>query len=206
VAVDQQGVPAEGPRPRGELLAIPLHHRGAALPEAVHVDDRDDVVQSVEAPQLERLVHAPLGHLAVTEEHPAADVQVEQARGERHADRRRQPLPERARRDVDVGKERCRMSFEPASELPQREELLVGEGAGGLEHGVQQRRRVALREDEPIVVGVARALPVVVEVIGQQDRHQIGRRRAGGRMAGTCRGGRADAVGPELGREPFPVF
>ena len=63
---------------------------------------------------------------------------------ERDADRDRQALAERAGRDVDPRDLRRRVSLEPRAELAERQELLVGDRTRGLEHRIEERRRVAL--------------------------------------------------------------
>ncbi len=184
VAVDLDRVAAERPRAIGVGVEIPAVHRLAALTEPVHVEDRDEVVELVERRVLERLPLRALGDLAVAAERPHAERQpVELLPRQRHADRVRQPLAERAGGDVDPGNPRRRMPLEDRVELPIGEELLLRDRAGGAEHRVEERRGVALREDEPVVVRVVRVLEVVAQVLRQQDGHQVGRRHARGRVA-----------------------
>ena len=77
-------------------------HGLAALAEPVNVHDRGEVVELVERGVLGRLPHRALGHLAVAADHPHAEREpVEALAGDRHADADRQPLTERAGRDVD---------------------------------------------------------------------------------------------------------
>ena len=102
VPVDLERVPAERLGARDVRVEIPADHRLAALAEAVHVDDRREVVELEVRGVLERLPHRALGHLAVAAEHPhAVRDAVEVLAGERHADADRQALAERAGRDVD---------------------------------------------------------------------------------------------------------
>ena len=97
---------------------------------------RDQVVELVIRRLVERLPDGALGHLAVAEHDPDAIGQlVEVLAVEGHADADGQPLAERAGGDVDLGKHvRVGVALEPAAELAQGQQLLVGDGAGRLEH------------------------------------------------------------------------
>ena len=148
VAVDLDRMPAERLRPRAVVVELPLVHRRAALPEPVDVEDRGQVVELVVPGVLERLPDRALGRLAVAAEHPDAVGQpVEVLAGDRHPDPDRQPLAERAGGDVDPRDQRRRVALEHRAELPVGQQLLVGDRAGRPEHRVEERRRVALRED-----------------------------------------------------------
>ena len=146
----------------------------------------DEVVELRVRRVLERLPHRSLGHLAVAADAPHAIRQpVELLAGERHADRDRQALPERAGRDVDPRDHRRRVPLEPRAELAEGQQLLVGDRAGGLEDGVDERRRVALREDQVVVPRVVRVVEVVAEVLREEHGHQVGRGHRGRRVART---------------------
>ena len=199
VAVDLDRVPPEGARAIRVGVEIPFVHRRAALTEPVHVDDRDQVVEPVERGVLERLPLRALGDLAVPAQHPDTHGQlIELLPGDRDPDAIRESLAERARRDVDPRDTRRRVPFEDARELTVREELLVGDDAGGAVDRIEQGRRVALREDEAVVVRVLRRVEVVTEVLGEEDCHQIGGRHPGGGVARL--GGRraADGIDAQL--------
>ncbi len=174
VPVHLQRVAAERTRAVDVAARVPAVHRLAALAEPVHVEDRDQVVESVVGGVLERLPLRSLGDLAVAAEHPHAEREsVELPARERHADAVRQALAERAGGDVDPRDARRRMALEDAPELPVGHELVVRDRARGLEHRVHERRRVALREDEPVVARILRRVEVVAEVLGEQHRHEI---------------------------------
>ena len=116
VAVDLDRVPAEGSRALGEHAGVTPDHRLAALPEAVDVDDRREVVECVVRRVLERLPHRSLGELGVSAEHPDAVGQpVEVPAGDGHADADRQALAERAGGDVHPRQHRGGVAFELAS-------------------------------------------------------------------------------------------
>ena len=134
-------------------------HRLAALAEAVDVDDRDQVVQALLAGVLDRLPDRALGHLGVAAQRPHAVGQPVQLTRSTARCRRRSACPgpasrwrRRPRAGSGVG-----WPSQPRAELAEGEQLLVGDRAGGDEHRVDERRRVALGEDQVVVVGVLRA-------------------------------------------------
>ena len=151
-------------------------HRLAPLPEPVHVDDRDEVVELVVGRVLGGLPHRALGHLAVAADHPHPERQpVEPLARVGHADPDREALAERARRHVDPRQDRRRVALEARAELPVGAELLLREGARGAEQAVDERRGVALREDEAVVGRVVRLVEVVAEVSCEENRGEVGR-------------------------------
>ncbi len=202
VAVDLDGLPSERVQARCIRPGVPAVPGRAALPEPVHVDDGRQVVQAAEGCLLEGLPHRPLRQLAVSAEHPDAVRQpVEQLAGEPQANPDRQALAERSGRDVDPRQAGRRMAFQAAAERPVRQELRVVDRACSFQHRVQQRRGVALGEDQVIVAGVAGRAEVEAQVPGQQHSHQVGRGQRGRRMAGVRRGTGTDSVDPQLLRE-----
>ena len=121
VAVDGDRVPSERLGTGDVLLDLPAHHRLAALAEAVHVEDRGQVVELVVRRVLERLPHRSLGELAVTAQHPHPIGEVvEVLPGDPDADADRQPLPERSGGHVDPREDGRRVPLEPAAERPVR--------------------------------------------------------------------------------------
>jgi hypothetical protein len=139
VPVDLDRVPAESTEAVRVGREVPTVHRLAALPEPVHVDDRGQVVELVEGGVLGCLPHRALGHLAVAADRPGAERQpIELLARQRHSDADREPLAQRAGRDVDPGQHRCRVPFEPRAELAIGAELLLGEHAGGAEEAVDE--------------------------------------------------------------------
>src|ERR687891_1212191 len=97
------------------------------------------------------------------------------------------------------------MALDPAPELPEREKIRVRDRSRRLVHRVEDWRGVTLREDESIVVEATRVLPIVVEVVREQDSDEVRGRHARGRMSGPGGGGRSDAVRAELGGESNPT-
>jgi len=90
------------------------------------------------------------------------------------------------------------MPFEPAAELPVGAELLLGERAGGPEQAIDERRGVALGEDEPVVQGALRLVEVVPEVAREQDSGQVGGGHGRRRVAGARLGARPHRVNAQL--------
>jgi hypothetical protein len=90
------------------------------------------------------------------------------------------------------------MPFQPAAQGPEAEQLVVIEHACRPVQGVQQRGSVALGKDQPVVARVARRGEVVSQVLGQQHRHQVGRRHRGRRVPGPGCGRGVHRVRPEL--------
>ncbi len=200
VAVDRDRVPAEALGAAHVAVEVPAVHRLARLAEPVDVDDRGQVVELVERAVLERLPDRSLRHLGVAAQAPDAVGQaVEPLAGERDADRDRQPLAERAGRHVGRRDARRRVALEPRVELPERQQLGVVDDPGRLEHGVVERRRVALGEDQVVVGGVAELARVHPQVAAvEQHRHQVGGRHRRRRVAGAGSRAGADGVHAQL--------
>ena len=199
VAVDLVHVPAAGAGAGRERCGVPLVHGRAALAEPVDVDDRDQVPELGLAGVLEGLPHRALRQLRVPAEDPDPKVRrFEPGAGERDADRDRQALAERAGRDVDPGDLRGRVALHARAVLAEAEQLLVVDRAGRFVEGVEQRRSVALGEDEVVVRGVVGSREVVAEVIGEEHRHQVGSGHRGGRVPGAGRVAGADRVHAKL--------
>ena len=195
VAVDLLHVPVAGRGARRQRGGVPLVHGRAALAEPVDVDDRDQVVEAGVAGLLEGLPHRALGELGVAAEHPDAEVgALEPLAGERDADRDRQALAERAGGDVDPGDLRRRVALQARAELAEGEQLLVVDRAGHLVHAVEQRRGVALGEDEVVVGRVLGRREVVAQVArraGPPSGRRPTSRRSGGRSRRRRRRGRS---------------
>ncbi len=199
VAVDLLHVPAAGGGPRRQRGGVPLVHGRPALAEPVDVDDRDQVVELGVAGVLEGLPHRSLGELGVAAEDPDPQLgALQPLGGERDADRDRQALAERAGGDVDPGQFRRRVALQARAELAEGQQLLVVDRPGRLVERVEQRRGVALGEDEVVVGAVLRRVEVVAQVLREEHRHQVGRGHRGGRVAGVGGGGGADRVDSQL--------
>jgi hypothetical protein len=148
---------------------------------------------------LEGLPHRALGHLAVAAQRPdPVREPVEPLAGERDSDGEGKTLPERPGGDIDPREDRNGMPFELASELPEGEELFVRERPGSLVEGIEQRRRMAFRENLMVVARVLGVVEVVVEILREQDRPQIRRRHRRGRGARIPDGRAPDRVDAQL--------
>ena len=163
VVEDDQLAQAERPGQRADLVRDPLH-------EAAVADERVGVVvDDLEARAVELL--------------------REQALGERHADRVREPLPERAGGRLDAGRDAVlrvsrRHRAELAEALQLRERQVV---AGQVEQRVEQHRPVPVREHEPVAVGPLRVRRVVTEVPAPERDRDLGHAHRHAGMSGVCR-------------------
>ena len=199
MAVDHDRVAAECLDPPAVGVQAPAKLGLAALPEPVDVPDRGQVRQLVVTGFVERLPDRALSQLGVAAQHPHVVGQVVEVLSRQcHADADREALAKRARGDVDPGNDRGRVTLEARAELAEGHHLGVGDGAGGLEHRVAKRRRVAFGVDQVVVVRVFGLAPVVLQVAGQEDGDEIRGRHRGGRVAGAGRRAAADGVHPEL--------
>ena len=210
MAVDLDGMPPEGTGAGGVDGCIPTEVRRSPLAQAVHVQNGDDVVQLVMAGLVEGFPDGAFGQLAVTQQHPHIERQlVDVLAAEGHTDADRQALPEgagghihpgqTARRPVIFGAlQRLRMTFEAAAELAQRHQLVVGNDARCLVHRIEQRAGMSFGKNQAVVIRVAWMAPVVLEIVDQEHRHQIGGRHRGRRVARFGRRCAPDAVHPEL--------
>ena len=148
---------------------------GLALAQPVHVHDRHQIVQLVNARQRGRFPHRALGAFAVAHQHIGAVVQVVEPRAQRHAHADAQALAQRAGRHVHERQARRRMAFQVAAELAQLEQVLHREQPRLRPGRIEQRRGVALGKNEPVVVVVMGILRVVTHVPEEQRRHQVRR-------------------------------
>jgi hypothetical protein len=86
VAVDDDGVPAEGVPAALELRHVVIPHRRPALAEAVDVGDAAEAVEAIHRADIGRLPDRPFGRFAVAEQHVGAVVRGDAAGVERGAD------------------------------------------------------------------------------------------------------------------------
>ena len=194
-----------------ELLAVgvelPAVAGGPALAQAVDVDDGGEVVELVERGGGGRLPHRALGHLGVTADDPGAVRQlVEVLGGDGDADGDGQALAERAGGHVDPREPRGGVALQPAVQLAVGLHLLLGDRADRLVDGVDQRRGVALGEDQVVGVGVLGVVEVVAQVLGDQHGHEVGGRHRRGRVAGLGPPADLDRVDAELLTELLPLL
>ena len=191
VAVQLDGVPAEGPCPRSISGTVPAEIRLAALAQAIHVDNGDQVMEFIIRGLVEGFPDRTFGHLAIAEQDPQAIGKFVQVLAvESHADADGQALAEGAGGHVDIGQHPgIGMALQRTTELAQAHQFLVGDRPGRLEQGVEQGTGMTLAEDEAVIVRMMRLGPVEAKVIRQKDRHEVRRGHAGRRMARPrCRG------------------
>ena len=177
VAIDHDGAASERLDPVPVMVGLPFVFGRAALAEPVDIEDGGEVRQPVVAGLVESLPDGALRQLAVAGKCPHVIGQLVQlAAGEGDADCDRQSLPQRAGGDIDPGQRRRGMALQARTELAKGQHLVVGDHTDRLEDGVEQRRRMAFREDQVVVVRLLRIVPVIEEVPRDQHRHQVGGR------------------------------
>ena len=206
VPVDRRSVPTEGLGSVAEHVRVPSMHRRTTLPEAVEVEDRGDVACPVERDRLHRFPHRAFRHLGVTQQDPDPSVAPVEPHREGHPEPDREALAERAGRHVHPGQlgDRRRMALQRRSLSAERQKLVVAERADPLQGRVEPRRRVALRQDEPVVQRVRGILDVEAEMVGEQDGQQVRAGHRRGRVTGTGGRRRAQAIDGDLCGEPVP--
>ena len=170
-----------------------------ALAERVDVDDGAEVVQLVVRGRVGRFPDRAFGNLAVAEQDVGAIGRADAPRVQRDADGRADALAERAGGDVDEGQPRRRMPFEIRFELAQLHQLLAREEPGLGPGRIEDRRRMPLRQDEAIVVGILRILRIESHLREEQHRHDVGGRQARRRVAAAGAAGGSDGVDSKLG-------
>ncbi len=201
VAVDDDGVPAEGAPAVGERLHVVPPHRRAALAERVDVGEAAEVVEVIMLRDVGRFPDGAFGRFAVAQQHVGAVLRLDPAGVQRDPDRGTDALSERAGGDVDERQPGRRMAFEVRPERAELQQFAAIEDAGLRPRRVQDRRRVPLREHEPVAVGVVRVLRIPAHPAEEDRRHELGRRAAARRMAAAGLGGGAHGVDPQLGRD-----
>ena len=180
VAVDGEDAGAERRGAAAVGLQIPGQLGRAPLPEPVDVHHGDEIGQLVVRRLVEGLPDRAFGHLAVAAQDPDPERGfVEVLAGQRDPDGVGQSLAERAGRHVDPGQHRGRMTLQPGPEAAVAgHELIVRDDADSLVDRVEQRRRMALGEDQMIVGQVAWLVPVIAKMPANEDGQQVCGRHA----------------------------
>ena len=201
VPVDLEHPGAECLRSAGVRAQVPAELGRAALAQAVDVDDRDEVRQLVVRGLVQCLPDRSLGDLAVPAEHPDRECAVLQVLAcERDPDAVGQPLAQRSGGDVHPRQNRGGVALQTLSEAPvPGHQFILRDDADGLEHRVQQRRRVPLREDQVVVRGGLRVIPVESQMPGDEHGEQVRSGHARGGMPRAGAGARSDRVDSQLG-------
>jgi hypothetical protein len=215
VAVDRANhAPAAGAKTSRRVVGEPICNVTVDA-DAVVVVQRDQLAQAQRAGQRDRLLADALHQAAVADadegaviDHRVA-VAVEFGRqqrlGERHPDRIGQALAERAGGGFDAGRHAdLRMAGRLAAELAKASQLVERQCvAGEVQQRVQQHRRMAVAEHEPIPIGPQRIARVMAQVSVPQHGGHLGHaeRRAGVTAPGLLHrigGQHAHAVGHAL--------
>src|SRR5216117_354581 len=204
VAVDLEDGPPERLPLRDDGLEVhDLRHEIVEL-DLVVVEDDAEVVERVGGPaelrrRHRRLPHLPLLDLAVAEDAVDARRSGAELEPERHAERDRQALAERARRRLDAGQGGpVGMALEPRAELAERDELGFVEVARPRHDRVERGDGVALGEDDAVPIGPVGALRVVAQPTEVERREDIDHRERAARMPRACVGEHADDLHPAL--------
>ena len=201
VPVNFLGAPAEGLEALLVRAEVVAKRGGLALAEPVHIHNRHEVVELVDARQRSRFPHRALRAFAVAEQDISPVVQIVEPRAQRHADPHGQALAQRAGRHIHERQARRRMAFQVAAELAELEQFLHREQPRLRPGRVQQRRGVAFGENEPVVVVVMGILRVVTHVPEEQGRDQVRRRTTRSRMPAARRRRRRNRMNPQLMRD-----
>ncbi len=198
--------PAEG----FEAVAINIDvvaERGfLALAETVGVHDGDKIIQLVNARERRGFPNGAFGDFAVAEQNVGVVIQLVLSRGERHADADAKPLAERTGRHVGEREARRGMAFKVIAKLAELQQFRNRDETVFRPRGVKQRRGVAFREDEPVVVVIMRILRVIFHVAEEERGDDIRRRAARSRVAAARRRGRFDGVDAQLVGDSFQKF
>ena len=116
-------------------------------------------------------------HFRIAKQHPDFEGQLVQKLAvecESHADRK--ALPQGSCGDIGERRHmRVRVAFQAAAELPQGQKLRIGNRTRRFEHRIQQGAGMTFAENQMVIVRVFRAAPIVMQVLAEQDRHQIRR-------------------------------
>src|SRR3989338_68125 len=190
-------------RIRAHIMSV---RRFPALPQAIDVDDADEIIEPVKGSRLHRLPHRAFRHLAVAQENVGLKGQLVALGRERHADAHRQSLPQRACRHLGKGEVHRRVAFEARAEFAKCIELLFRESACDRPERIKKRRGVPFREDEAVVVVIFWMLHVEAEKTPEHERrHEVGRGKRRSRVSRTGGGGGGEDVMPYQCRETFQL-
>ena len=180
------------------LFGVALPLRRAALAVAVDVDDAAEVVELVVLGHVRGFPHRAFRGFAVAHQHVRAIVGADPARVQRDADAGSEPLSERSGRDVHERQPRCRMPFEIGGQQPQLQHFAARKHAGRRPGRVQDRRRVAFRQHEPIRFRMLRVAGIESHLGKEQRRDDLRRRQARRRMSGAGFGRREHRIDSKL--------
>jgi hypothetical protein len=183
---DLQDVPVVRAEPRRDVVAV--RERGVAVDRDVVVVVDEHEPAEPEVPRERSGLVADAFHEVAVAADPedvvvaqiGAEARAEVLLGDGHPDRVPEPLPERARRDLDApGVPLLRVTRRLRAPLPELAEILELETEPGeVQHRVEEHRRVPGREDEAVAVrpvavgGVVRHDPREEHVRERRQRHR----------------------------------
>ena len=164
-------------------------HGGPGLTKPVHIDNCNQIVCFLLCGKLRRFPHRTLRKLAIAEKNVASIRKTLHPCCERHAERLRQTLPERACGNLGIRKNHCRVTFETAPETSKCLQLTFSDLASDCIESIQQRRRMSFGKNEPVVVRVCRGAEVRMKDPAEKEcGHQFDCRQRRCRVPRTSRG------------------
>ncbi len=191
--------PAHRPTRRTEArqLIVRTGQRCRAIDgDLVVVEQYDQPVEPQMPGERDRLVAEALHQAAITGNHIGkmidqlvAEPRVHQPLGERHADRRRDPLPERPGRRLHAGRmaifgmpRRLRAPLPECLELIERHALIARQ----MKQRVEQHRAVTGRQHEAVAVRPCRIGRIEFQEAREQHGRHIGHAHRHAGMTGLC--------------------
>ena len=171
--------------------------RPAIDSDGIVVKQNDQLVQLQMPGECDRFLADAFHEAAVAGDHPGAvihelvaEARIQVALGDRHADRRRDALPQGARRRLDTGRDEVfRVTRRLGAQLAEIADVVAAHRgvAGQVEQRIDQHRAMARRQDEPVPVrpgGIAR---IIFQELPEQHRRRIRHAQGQADMARFCR-------------------
>jgi hypothetical protein len=144
-----------------------------------------------------RFPDLPLLCLAVAHDAVDAGGGAGEPQAERHPERDRESLAERAGGRLDPGQRRAiGMPLEPRAELAEREQLRLRQEAGRGHHSIEGRHAVALGEHDPVAVGPVGASGIDPQAAHEEGRQDVDDRERAARVPGAGVGQHPDDLDP----------
>jgi len=164
--------------------------RGFALAKPVGVHYGDQIVQLVNTRERRRFPNGAFGDFAIAHQDVGVVIKIVEARGSAMPTPTPRPWPSEPVATSANARRGGRMAFEFTGELTERQQFGIGTKTIFRPRGVKQRRGVAFREDETVVVVIVRVLGVVAHLAKEKRGHDVRCRTAGSRMTAARCGGR----------------
>ena len=145
----------------------------------------------------DRFLADALHEAAIAGDHPGAvihklvaEARIQVALRDRHADRRRDALPQGARRRLDTGRDEVfRMPRRLRAQLAEIADVVTGHRgiAGQVKQRVDQHRAMARGQDEPVPVRPGWVARIILQELPEQHRRRIRHAQGQADMARFCR-------------------